>query len=636
MQKLTIGIGAAITASIIAGIVIVPNLASSQIPASTEIIPVTNTGSVSTTTVKLFKPTIETNNSQPVQLNLRGKIISDGNIRLSATTGATIKSINVKRGDTIRKGDTLMTLGGSKENKHPLEIAYEQAQLSKQNIETSLANTSNATSIAIRQAEQQRNALNTSVTQLQKTLELTRNAGSFAVQGANLALNNLQNTITRTQDLRNLSGNLANISIDQAQELAQLSIQNTARSLLVSLQGTVIPLLEGIRSVSNNSAIREDLDDVKNIVDRLEDFKDVSDHRIPTEITDIVDVLYNLMDTVESISTNVNKIDIASAKPLIDAWKQLSATVTSSIAVSITQLSTTKNQIENAPTNRDIQLAAPDNQISASLDQQKSLEMAIAQAQNAGALQEQAINSQIQSLEQQKLSANLGIEAAKAAAKTQKDSIQGQLTIAEKQLEQAQIQLSQLTLVASMDGYIVDVPVSLNEDVGIGRELLTIYGSRPDFIRLSVSPSDREHITVGDELMVSLNNDSHEISATIDKIAVVSDSTGNIPVDAVFKTAVALPVGFVPGSNVQARTNTITTQVPVEQENHYVPVSAVVINDGQTYVWLYQSGTVTKKAVTLGPSQNDQVSILDQLNWSQVVINPSANLQEGQSVSVSN
>lgn len=636
MQKLTLSIGVVITATIIIGIIIVPSLASSQIPASTEIVALTNTGSIATTTVKLLKPTIESNNAQPVQLNLRGKIISDGNIRLSATTGATVKSISVKRGDTVHKGDILMSMGGSKDNKHPLEIAYEQAMLSKDNIETSLANATNATNIAIRQAEQQRSTLNASIVQLQKTLELTRNAGSFAVQGANLALNNLQNTISRTQDLRNLSGNLANISIEQAQELAQLSIQNTARSMLVSLQGTIIPLLEGMRSLSNNNALRNDLDNVKNIADRLEDFKDVSDHRIPTEINDIVDVLYDFMDAIESISSNMTKIDTSTAKPLIDAWKQLSATVTSSVAVSVTQLSTTRNQIENAPNNRDIQLAAPDNQISASQDQQKSLEMAIAQAQNAGALQEQAINSQIQALEQQKLSANLGIEAAKAAAKTQKDTIQGQLLLAEKQLEQAKIQLSQLTLVASMDGYVIDVPVSLNEDVGVGRELLTIYGSRPDFIRLAVSPSDRDHINVGDELMVTLNNSSIEVPATIDKIAIVSDTSGNIPVDASFQENTNLPVGFVPGSNVQARTTTFTTSTPTKPESHYVPVSAIIIDNGQTYVWLYQSGIVTKKAITVGPSQNDQVSILDQLNWSQVVINPSAALQEGQSVSLSN
>lgn len=636
MHKLTIGIGAVIATTIIAGIIIVPNLASSQAPANQERETTTSSGSITATSVKLLKPVIAFSDNQPIQLNLRGKIVSDGNIRLSATTAATIKSIAVKRGDTVHKGDTLINLGGSKENKHPLEIAYEQAVLSKQNIETSLANTTNATSIAIRQAEQQRNALNTSVNQLQKTLELTRNAGNFAVQGANLALNNLQNTVARTQDLRNLSGNLSSISIEQAQELAQLSIQNTSRSLLVSLQGTVIPLLEGMRSVSNNNGIRENLDDIKNIVSKLEDFKDVSDHRIPSEINDITDVLYELMDNIEAISINVTRIDAAAAKPLVDAWRQLSGTVTSSVAVSITQLSTTRNQIENAPINRDIQLATPDNQISASQDQQRVLEISIAQAQNAGALQEQAINSQIQTLEQQKLSANLGIEAAKAAAKSQKDSIQGQLNIAEKQLEQAKIQLSQLALVASMDGYVVDIPVSLNEDVSIGRELLTIYGSRPDFIRLSISPNDREHIEVGDQLMISLNNSTTEIPATIDKIAVISDTSGNIPVDCIFAAGTILPPGFVPGSNVQARTTLNIKNTATQPLNHYVPVSAIVIDDGQTYVWLYQSGTVTKKAVTVGPSQNDQVSILDQLDWSQVVINPSPALQEGQTVTVNN
>ncbi len=636
MQKLTIGIGAVIATTIIAGIVIVPNLASSQTPTDSPSEITTSTESITATSVKLLKPATAPSNNQPIQLNLRGKIVSDGNIRLTATTGATIKSIAVKRGDTVHKGDVLMNLGGSKENKHPLEIAYEQAVLSKQNIETSLANATSSTGIAIRQAEQQRIALNISVSQLQKTLELTRNAGSFAVQGANLALNNLQNTVTRTQDLRNLSGNLASVSIEQAQELAQLSIQNTSRSLLVSLQGTVIPLLEGIKSVSSNNSIRENLDDVKNIVDKLDDFKDVSDHRVPSEINDITDILYDLMDSIEDISINVTRIDTAAAKPLVDAWRQLSGTVTSSVAVSITQLSTTRNQIENAPTNRDIQLATPDNQISASQDQQRVLEMAIAQAQNAGALQEQAINGQIQTLEQQKLSANLAIEAAKAGAKTQRDSIQGQLSIAEKQLEQAQIQLSQLTLIASMDGYVVDVPVSLNEDVSIGRELLTIYGSRPDFIRLSVSPSDRDHIQVGDQLMVSLNNSTTEIPAIIDKIAVVSDTTGNIPVDCVFEAEIVLPMGFVPGSNVQARTTLTTSDAPTQPQNHFVPVSAIVIDGGQTYVWLYQSGIVTKKAVTVGPSQNDQVSIFDQLNWSEVIINPSPVLEEGQAVTVTN
>lgn len=636
---MTLTIGILIAIIIASGIVIMPNFASSQNPATISGQETTASGStISTTNVKLLKSTGNSaSTTKPVQLNLRGKIISEGNIKISATTPATVKEILVHRGQTVKKGDPLITLGGSKDGKHALEIAYEQTLLSKQNIETNLQNTTTSTNIAIRQAEQQRNTLAASGTQLQKSLDLTRNAGNYAVQGANLALNNLQNTITRTQGIRDLSGNLADSTLDQAQELAQLSIQNTARSLLVSLQGTVIPLLEGIKNTSTNTTIRNDWSDIKDIIDNLDEFKDVSDNHIPSDINDITGILYDLMDSIENISIDVTKVDTAAAKPLVDAWKQLSSTINSSVAVSITQLSTTRNQIQNGPTNKDIQLSTPDNQIRASQDQQQVLEMAIAQAQNAAALQEQGINSQLQSIEQQKISTSLAIEAAKAAAKAQKDNLEGQLNIATKQLEQAQIQLSQLSILASMDGYVVDVPVNVNEDVTVGRELLTIYGSQPQFIRLSINPSDREQIKVGDNLMISLNNDTTEIPATIDKIAVVSDATGTIPVDCSFNSEQTLPIGFVPGSNVQARTSMIkATNSTSSEPNHFVPVSAIVIDNGQTFVWLYKQGKISKQIVKIGPSQNDQVSILDQLDWTNVVTNPTADLQEGQSVTISN
>lgn len=626
-----------IVAVIIGGIVIFPRFASSQDQTIPELIR-SNSGSTnnSVPTVQLlYEPDTVASEQVPL-INLRGKIMSEGNIRLSSTAAATVKEIFVKRGQNVKSGDVLMNLGGNKGSKHVLEVAYEQAKLSKQNVEISIQNATSSTTIAIRQAEQQRSALNTSIAQLQKSLELTRNAGNYAVQGASLALNNLQNTIARSQNIRDLSGNITDMTLSQTQDLAQLAVQNAARSLLISLKGTVVPLLDGTRSFNNSSDIRSDRDHINDIVDNLDTFKDISHDSILTQIDDITGVLYTLLDTIESISVDMTKINNVEAKPFTDAWKQLSGTVTSSVAVSITQLSSTRYQIQNGPANKDLQLSTPDSQISASQDQQRVLEESIFQAQNAAALQEQTINGQIQNMEQQKITADLGIEAAKAAAKTQRDSLQGQLNIAEKQLEQAQIQLNQLTVLASMDGYVVDVPVSVNEDVAIGKELVTIYGSRPDYIRLSINPSDRERMKVGDRVMISLSNDSIEVPATVEKIAAISDNTGNIPIDCTFDNPQELPSGFVPGSNIQAHTTTSITQFPSTETGHFVPVSAIVIENGQSYVWLYQQGHANKRAIKIGPSQNDQVRILDTVDWKNIIINPFLSLQEGQAVSVSN
>lgn len=571
--------------------------------------------------------------SQPTFINLRGKIIADSNVRYSAGTAATVTKINVVRGQSVKKGDVVMELGGNKGNKHALELAYEQATINKQNLQKTMQNTTTSTAIAIRQAEQQRNAVDVSSRELATSLQLTRNAGRFAVEGATLALTNLQNTTTRSQTIRDLSANQSDVVLEQSAELAEIALQNSARSLIIGLDGSVLPLLNGISQITNDRDIHDDVDELEDIIDDLKNYRELSDYEIVYKIDDFSNSLYDLLDLLENSTRNLQSINNANTKPLTDAWKQLSGTITGSVTASIAQLTNTRNLVSNGPTNSELQLAPTDLQISGSLDQQRALALTIEQAKNASALQEQALSSQIQSLAQQKISANLGIEAAKAGAKAQKDSLQGQLTLADKQIEQAALQLIQLQVIASSDGYVIDIPVTRDEEITVGRELITLYGETASYIRLALNPTDRDQLRVGTKVAISLSTDNNDVPATITKIAPVADQTGNIPVDATFDED-NLPLGLAPGTNVIARaTITPNTTEPITQAI-FVPITTVIIDNGQNYLWLYNNGTAQKTPVVLGPTQSDQVQILTPLTNNQIITGPLTELQDKQAVTI--
>lgn len=586
--------------------------------------------------VTVQKPVVSSDQAKVI--NIRGKVVSDGNVKIAASVPATIQEILFTQGQQVKKGDVLMRLGGSDGVKHSLELAYEQAQLNQANLRTTLKNAQSAVNVAVRQAEQQVKALDVSGTQLQRTLALTQNAGHYTVEGAQIGIENLQNSLDRTQILRERNASQIDLTGDQAKEIAALQAQNVARSLLTTLKGGYLPLVSGIKDITDNRDFRNHESDVQDVIDHLDQQRDVDSRNVTDDLSRLSETLYDLLDVNENIATDVNEITSAQAKPLADALKLSSNSLTNAITVAITQVATTKNQLEALPGSTGIQLRTLDSQVASLSDQLRSLQLTIDQATNASELQAQGINTQLQNIQQQKISANLALESAKIAAKSQTDNLSGQINLVDKQVEQAKNALQQLEITSAIDGYITDVPVNEGEDVSVGRELVTIYATNVLFVRSTVVPADREAIRVGDlaQLTVSSTINGEKIVAHIVRIAPVADSTGQIPVDLEFDQA-ELPGGYVPGVTIQGQI-TISDLVASEQLSSEikVPLDAIVLEEGKSFVFVYVNGVAHRKEIVLGPSSNDVVFIVGGITSNDVIILTPAHLSDGVAVTVSN
>ncbi len=570
-------------------------------------------------------------------INIRGKIVSDGNVKLTATAAATVKEILFTQGEQVQKGDILIRMGGDNEAKHNLEFAYEQALLNQVNLKKTLANTQTATAILVKQAEQQGRSLDVTLDQLNTTLNLTKNAGQYTAQGAEIGLNNLQNSLNRAQSLRNSNAGQLDLTGDQAQEMAAIQARNTAISMLTTLQGAYQPLVAGIANLSEDHNFEEYENDLDDIIADLKEYDTHSTSRISDRLGSLNAVLYDLLDVNTKLAEDAAMITNPTVKPLATSLSQVSNALTNAVTVAISQLGNTKNQLEALPTTTAIQLQNLDSQIAGISDQVRSLQTTIEQARNGAELQVQGINAQIQGVKQQKVSANLALESARAAAKTQLDTLNGQLDLVNKQVEQAKNALDQLTIISPIDGYIVDVPVSVGESVGIGRELATVYATNILFVRASIAPADRENIQVGEvaDLSVSTTTSTGKVGAKVMRIAPVADANGLIPVDLAF-TAEELPVSFVPGVSLQGQiSRKVNTFVRVERV--MIPISAVRLDGGKAYVFVYQSGQVKQTEVTLGPSENGLVTITRGVtNTDRIVTSDISKLDDGVEVTPNN
>jgi RND family efflux transporter MFP subunit len=559
-------------------------------------------------TIKLDSAQSSTN----LSVNFDGKITNETEVRISASTPATVKSVNFTRGKTVKKGEVLATLGG-KSGSHPLQIAVQQAQVNLSNLDTNLKNLGDNNQNSLDRADQQLKTLNTSLTDLNKTFDLTKDSSKITIAMSEQSLKSLEGDIARQDDAVKKSSDSINGSIEAQKAGAKAFIEQTSVGLVGSLNSLSL-VIPGIYTNELSQQIND-----------LNSYKTVDVNSVSTKLVDFQGSLNSLITFIQKVIKD-GTAGVATNQTL----SLLSTSASSAKAQAVSQAA----NLNTTGVSREAQTSQGVNALDSLKSKRTDLQMALDKAKNATAIQEQATIAQINSLNQQIENAKLLQNSALIGAQTQLDTIEGQRKLLELQLQNAQSQLSGLTITSPIDGIVTDVKITAGQDVSAGLELVTIYGTGGKYVRGYLKPKDVEAIDTSKDVELTLSGDNNPSgTAKVTMLYPVADSTtGLIPVDFEIVNQTN-EQAFAPGAKIEGKFKSKNTET--NKQSITISTNSVSLKDGQKFVLVVENGKVAQKTVVLGPSNGDQVEIISGLKGDEEVILTDLNqLQVNQSVEV--
>lgn len=544
-------------------------------------------------------------------LNFDGKVTNETEVRISASTPATVKTVNFTRGKMVKKGEILATLGG-KTGPHPLQIQVAQAQTNLSNLDTSLQNLGDNNNNSLSRAKLQIETTQKGLDDLQKTYDLTKESTKITLTSADQALKNLEGDISRQEQTVKTNSDQVNASIDQQRVAAKSFIEQNSSGLINSLT-SLAPTLGGYTT------------EVQLQINALSSFKTVEAVSVQNRLSDFQAALNNLISFVQSVIQSGNAGPAAS-----QTLSVLASTTAAYKAQSVSQAAS----LGNSNINQQAGTIQGVNALDALKSKRSDLQIALDKARNGTQIQEQATLAQINSTTQQLQNTKLLLDAAQIGAQTQTDSTEGQRKLLQLQLQNAQSQLSSLTIMAPIDGIITDVKITPSQDVSAGLELVTVYGTGGKFVRGYLKPKDISNVKIDEVIDLTLSGDDQPNGkGRVIVIYPVADNiTGLIPVDLEITEQVD-STSFVPGSAVQGKF--MLGKASKQETSIFIPTTAVSIDGDKKFVWVIESGKAVKKVLTLGVSNNDSVEILSGLKGDEeIILTDLSNIKEGDKVDV--
>ncbi|MCG8378011.1 MAG: efflux RND transporter periplasmic adaptor subunit [Proteobacteria bacterium] len=212
-------------------------------------------------------------------------------------------------------------------------------------------------------------------------------------------------------------------------------------------------------------------------------------------------------------------------------------------------------------------------------------------------------------------------QAEEARLKHSVDSARSRLMIEQAKLNKAERNLKRTRLLAPFDGTVNIIHVELGDYVSPGEPALEIVQINKLDLNLEVTGSTASELNLGQKIQVDTNNDQRE--GEIIALAVDPDPQTNthslkirIPSENLFagQLAVAhLPGQYYKGVNV-------------------VPISAILYEDGQSFVFELVDDHVVRKQITLIERYNDLHIIEGVEPGSTIVSRDVSSLADGQTV----
>ena len=208
-----------------------------------------------------------------------------------------------------------------------------------------------------------------------------------------------------------------------------------------------------------------------------------------------------------------------------------------------------------------------------------------------------------------------GVNQAKhssSSASNNVDTLKAAVEVAEANANLILVQIQNANITSPVDGIVVSRNINPGELAVAGGQLMTVMESGSLKLKGTVSQSALPLLTVGQDIKVSVDiYTGKTYEGKISMIAPMAVATGEY-----FPIEVTIPAaeGLKPGLSAH-------TVIEVKSSEHLsIPASAVVKENDQRFVYLFENGLAKKMAVTTGLSNGTYTEILEGLSEGQEVI----------------
>jgi RND family efflux transporter MFP subunit len=237
----------------------------------------------------------------------------------------------------------------------------------------------------------------------------------------------------------------------------------------------------------------------------------------------------------------------------------------------------------------------------------------------------------------QKAAARSVVEDLEARLATRQAEIESAL--AEKRAAQAQVELARVTLghmtvVAPLDGTVVDKPLDVGETVDTTKPLMEIADLDSIVVEIDVPEARLSLVTIGGPCEIVL--DAFGAKRFKGKVRELGKRVNRS------KATVTVKVEFAEGHegvlpDMSARVSFLTEALDPQKLNEsskvVVPAQAVATRGGKQVVFVVEAGVVREEAVQLGEKSNDGFELrAGPKPGARVVVNPVGTLASGQRV----
>lgn len=212
-------------------------------------------------------------------------------------------------------------------------------------------------------------------------------------------------------------------------------------------------------------------------------------------------------------------------------------------------------------------------------------------------------------------------ERAQAAAVRENEYRVEELTA---EIESVRVQISHTRIAAPFAGRITDRTVEIGQTVRPAEPLFGLASFVPLYADVFLSELESRRVRPGQEAEVGLGSEGAEnVSGRIVRVSpVVDDATGTVKVTAEINSP---GPGFRPGAFVRVRIKTDT-----REETVLAPKRAVVEESGQTFIFVQDGETVTKREVRLGYEDGALVEVVSGIEpGEQVIVAGQGALKDG-------
>ncbi len=510
--------------------------------------------------------------------------------RITSEIRGKIDSIQVKEGDSVSKGDTLLKLNSSQ-----VSSAFSTAGTTLRNAQVSLQSTNLTSQNNIEAAKI---GLETAQSNLQNTLK--------------------QNSTLKTQAEETLSA--AKLTVNLGVTAAETAQNNAIKSVLPTVQ-TAATASDRILGVSES---------FKYANDTFENNLGALDKRGKADAEKALRNLFTTINLYTSTYTNAASLLDDAEAMLQKTLNVLNTSITGSaysetslnadknaITAQITLIRTSSSALASASDALDTAKQDSNGSSQSVLNAQAAYNATIAQLSAAEETSRKAVKSAENALEIAKQSAQL----SQITAKSSVDNAFGSY-------DQARISSDKLIIKSPFAGKVSAISIKTGEEINPGTLLVTVEDDSLLTLSAYLSQSDVETISLGDRIVINKNGES----ATVTSISPSAD-----PITKKYKVEIShSDSNLRPGEVIR-----ITFKTGENILNHgrfFIPLPALHIQPDEIFVWKLENRKTVKAVVTLGEIVGDFVEVLAGIEIGDNIISEGGRLikEEGVKVKILN